>query len=127
MIAAAWQVKTAAEMADRAPPPLSEQFTAVVDWWRDAGVDCDFADDATDWLAPPDEDAAKPAGATPAPVDLAPPRPLSPSVEPARRVDVDKSAWPTDLAAFREWWMASETLDAGGAYPRVAPAGPTRG
>jgi len=28
-------------------------FAAATDWWRDAGVDLAFADDATDWLAQP--------------------------------------------------------------------------
>ena len=126
MIAAAWQVKTAAEMADRAPPPLSEQFTAVVDWWRDAGVDCDFADDVTDWLAPakmPETRGEVAAVPTPAP---APPRPLVPGAGPAHKVDADRSVWPTELGALRDWWTSSYALDAGGAYPRIPPMGPAQ-
>lgn len=124
MIAAAGQVKTAAEMAERPPPPLADQLAAAFDWWREAGVDHDFADDATDWLAPPEDETASPA-ANPVPKQApAAPRPLAPRAEPALKIDADRSAWPTDLAAFREWWLASDTLDRGGAFPRVAPDGP---
>lgn len=118
----AGQVKTAAEMADSPPRPLSAEFAAAIDWWREAGVDCDFAEDATDWLAPPEEPAG-PAPPVAAKREAEPPRELAPAVKPPPRVDVDKAAWPGDLAAFRKWWLASDTLDQGGAYPRVAPRG----
>lgn len=121
MIAAAGQVKTAAEMAERPPPPLADQLAAAFDWWNAAGVDCDFADDATDWLAAPEKEAA------PARKEASPPPPparLAPQTQPAPAIGADKAAWPKELAAFREWWLASDTLDAGGAYPRVAPFGP---
>ncbi|AKM07426.1 hypothetical protein AM2010_1353 [Pelagerythrobacter marensis] len=125
MIAVAGQVKTATVMAERPPLPLSGQVAGAIDWWREAGLDCDFVDDATDWLAPPEEAEAPAAPA----IDTRaaePPRELVPSVEPARRVDVDKSSWPTDLAAFRDWWLATDALDTGGAFPRVPPAGPAK-
>lgn len=122
MIAAAGQVKTTAEMAERPPPPLAEQLAAAFDWWRDAGVDCDFAEDATDWLAPPEDEAPKPAAR---PVAAAP-EPLAPRAEPSPKIDADRSMWPTDLAAFREWWLTADTLDQGGAYPRVPPLGPSQ-
>lgn len=118
-----WQVKTATVIADRPAPPLADQLAAAFDWWREAGVDCDFAEDATDWLAPPEEAEAAPAPA-PAANKKAPPRPLVPAAASAHKVDADKASWPTDLAAFREWWLTSATLDAGGACPRVPPAGP---
>lgn len=124
MIAAAGQVKTAAEMADRPPPSLADQLAAAFDWWREAGVDCDFAEDATDWLAPPVDPAAPPAQASAAAPAPAPAKPLAPRAEPLPKIDADRSAWPKELAAFRDWWLASDTLDQGGAFPRVAPSGP---
>lgn len=120
MIAAAGQVKTAAEMAERPPPPLADQLAAAFDWWREAGVDCDFAEDATDWLAPPEDEAPKPV---PIPAAAAP-APLAPQAEAPPKIDADRSAWPTNLAAFREWWLTADTIDRGGAFPRVAPIGP---
>lgn len=128
MIAAAGQVKTAAVIADRpAPPPhsqLADELAAAIDWWREAGVDCDFAEDATDWLAPAEKaEPARAETAAPAAKEAAP-RSLVPAAEPARAIGADKASWPADLAAFREWWLASDTLDAGGAYPRVPPTGP---
>lgn len=125
LIAAAGQVKTASLMAERPPLPLSGQFAAAIDWWRDAGVDCDFADDATAWLASPEEAEAP---AVPA-VESRPAEPVrqrAPAVEATVRVDVDKSSWPGDLAAFREWWLTADVLDTGGSFPRVPPAGPAQ-
>lgn len=120
------QVKTAPEMADHRAPPLSDQLAAAFDWWREAGVDCDFAEDATDWLAPAEAADAKAAPAPARKIAEAPPRPLVPAAEPVRKVDVDKAAWPGDLAAFRAWWLASGTLDSGGSWPRVPPDGPAQ-
>lgn len=126
LIAAAGQVKTAAVMAERPPPPLADQLHAALDWWRGAGVDCDFVDDATDWLAPPEDEKADAArGQVPTP----PPSPavrLAPQTQPAPKIDADRTAWPKELAAFRDWWLTSDALDGGGVYPRVGPAGPGR-
>ncbi|WP_374405450.1 hypothetical protein [Pelagerythrobacter sp.] len=108
-------------MADHPAPPLSRQFAAAIDWWREAGVDCDFAEDATDWLAPPED--VKPEAEAPPPAKKAAPRPLVPAANVANVAD-GKTDWPADLAAFREWWLGSDALDAGGAYPRVPPSGP---
>lgn len=107
-------------MDERQSPPLVQEFEAALDWWRLAGVDTDFEDDATDWLAVPEAEALAPAEA--------PPR-----LEPQRRVPVpelpsiaiggERANWPTDLAAFHKWWLESDTLDAGGSFPRIAPRG----
>ncbi|RXZ65957.1 hypothetical protein [Pelagerythrobacter rhizovicinus] len=110
-------------MAERPPPPLPDELAAAFDWWRDAGVDCDFAEDATDWLAPPDDQPpAKPAAA-PARTATSP---LAPPDKPSHAIVASRAVWPTDLAAFREWWLTSDTLDHGGVFPRVAPVGQAR-
>ncbi|MGB3379677.1 MAG: uracil-DNA glycosylase family protein [Allopontixanthobacter sediminis] len=109
---------------------LIEEFAAAQAWWTDAGVDQDFDDVATDWLAPPE-----PAGgAGPADPSAPPPtgsqRNSSPAAnavpEPAEvpRLGGEKAAWPTDLDTFRSWWLTEPSLDAGGSFPRIAPRGP---
>ncbi|QYU70242.1 hypothetical protein J4558_09040 [Leptolyngbya sp. 15MV] len=48
MIAAPGQVKTPGDVTDaREPLPQADDFAAALDWWREAGVDHDFADQAT--------------------------------------------------------------------------------
>ncbi|MBW8755706.1 MAG: hypothetical protein JF595_16475, partial [Sphingomonadales bacterium] len=39
-------------MEDRAKAGFTEEIAAAFDWWRDAGVDCDYGDEPTQWLAP---------------------------------------------------------------------------
>ena len=56
-----------------ADPPNPRDFTALaslegaLDWWREAGVDADFADEASGWLAEPKSDDAVAAPPPPAP------------------------------------------------------------
>jgi DNA polymerase len=103
-------------------------------------VDCDFADDATAWLADAaPETQAQPDGAgrigasgaasstgqqsNPASNRTAPvavPQPTAPA-SPRRNLLGDSP--PADLAAFRQWWLESPELDTGGLYPRIAPRG----
>jgi len=103
-------------MDDLAPrqaaiPPV-EQLAAMLDWWRAAGVDCAFVDEPVDWLAPPPDKQPKPAAAVPVPEEPAAP-PLG----------GNRAAWPADLAAFREWWLAEPTLDPAPLAARVPPRG----
>ncbi|WP_066533086.1 hypothetical protein [Erythrobacter sp. CCH5-A1] len=120
-------------------PSLAHEFEAALVWWHMAGVDCDFADDATTWLTGPSEATAKtPAQAVPArgagakaPVSerqdnvaraaaaplAAPERPATP-----RHDWLDESP-PADLAAFRQWWMETPGLSASHGFPRVPPRG----
>ena len=99
-------------------PSLHAQIVAAFDWWRDAGVDCDFDDEPADWLAraatPADEERPEPAPAFA--------RVAAPSVEV--RTGIDATQLPTDLAGLQAWWMAEPSLDDGRATGRVAPRGP---
>ena len=120
MIAAPGQVKTRGDVTDaREPLPQAEDFAAALDWWREAGVEHDFADEATDWLAAP---APKPEQAPPA-AQL--PVPKAPPPEPAATPSFggDPALWPRDLAAFREWWLTDPLVEDGGIGLRVAPRG----
>ncbi len=92
---------------------FTEEFAAAIEWWRDAGVDCDFAEEATRWL--------EPAEAKPAPerrlitVAAAPPPPPTPTI--------DRTEWPQDLAGFTQWWLTDPVLDDGRTSGRIAPRG----
>jgi DNA polymerase len=106
-------------------PDLVHEFTAYRDWWRLAGVDRDFADDATAWLAlpVPDTPATMPA-ASPSPVADAPAE--TGLAKNAPLPDLLGDSPPDSLEAFREWWLAAPGLDAIGPRGRVPPRGSAR-
>ena len=95
--------------------PATDQIAAVLQWWRDAGVEHVFADAPTSWLAAlaPEEPAA-PAAYTPPT-----PKPPPPVAQMGGAADV----WPQDLAAFQAWWLVEPALDGGQTAGRVAPRG----
>lgn len=95
---------------------LAEELAAAQEWWREAGVDCAFADEAASWFESPAEPAA--AAPKPAPVAKKPETPLVPMI------GRDPAGWPGELSAFAEWWLSEQSLDKGGARPRIAPRGP---
>ena len=95
-------------------PALTESIAATLDWWREAGVDCAYLDEAQRWLAEP-ESEKKPAARV---VKKAPPSP-----EPEKpRIGGDPAGWPQDLATFRSWWLEEPTLDLVGGQ-RIPPRG----
>ncbi len=96
----------------------SNDFAAAFEWWHDAGVDLDFADDATDWLADaaPTEAKAQPAVA----VHEADSEKL---VTPPEKIDLFAGERPADLTAFHKFWLTEPGLDAIGPRGRVAPRG----
>ena len=96
----------------------TRDLAAAFAWWRDAGIDYDFADDATDWLAEPEapKEAVKPvAKAKPAE------RPLE--APPPQKVDILGPNPPSDMTAFREWWLSEPMLDTIGPRGRIASRG----
>lgn len=99
------------------PASLSEDFAAAQGWWREAGVDCVFADQPAAWLKGPESAAGPAASASPEPIEA------RPEPAPSPTIGGDPAGWPTDLAAFRQWWLAEPGLDAGGSNPRIAPRG----
>lgn len=95
-----------------------DDIAAALDWWRDAGVDCDFIDEPRQWLASPEnEDGSDEPRAQQrrAPVEQAAAPP-----PPAR---FDPQTLPQDLGAFARWWLDEPLLDEGGAAGRVPPHG----
>ena len=120
-------------------PSLAHEFEAALAWWQLAGVDCDFADDATTWLADPQAagGAAAAQGApasrvganapVSAPQDIvarrAAPLPAAPERAASPRRDWLGDSPPADLAAFRQWWMETADLSPSHGFPRVPPRG----
>ncbi len=115
---------------------LARDFEAAIAWWRAAGVDYDFGDDATAWLA-----EAPLADAPPPPAGAAQGRPAAPLADDPRnravpqvkppappppatlRRDLLGDSPPGDLATFRQWWMAAPELGTTRLNPRIAPRG----
>ena len=112
--------------------PSEEDFAAALDWWREAGVDYDFSDDVTEWLAPlvaaeparpPSDTPSSPATAAPPPRQ-APPPPVE-NISPVL-FGGEEGGWPTDLDGFAQWWLRHPSLEIGGTGPRIAPRGLAR-
>ncbi|MFM7348382.1 MAG: hypothetical protein ACKO01_02710 [Erythrobacter sp.] len=120
---------------------LAREFEAALAWWQAAGVDCDFTDDATAWLADaplapsagaggaalPDGDRRSPApGENPQPSRQRRPAPPAATPEPAApaRPDLLGDSPPADLAAFHNWWMETPGLSTSAGFARVPPRGP---
>lgn len=102
-------------MAERGIPDIHQQIAAAFDWWRDAGVDCDFTDDPKSWIA-----AEEPAAEA---VPKFRPVPEKRAAEPAPAPKIEPSSLPADLPAFVDWWLSEPLLDAGRVAGRVAPRG----
>lgn len=99
-------------------PDARAAIAAAIAWWRDAGVDHDFADKARSWLAAPTSDVTEnsttPDAYTPPPAPPPPPR---------ERIGGAPDAWPNGLEQFCEWWLSEPSLDNGHVAGRVAPRG----
>ena len=105
-------------MDKRPVSQLSEDFSAALDWWREAGVDCVFRDEPTSWTAPPAQ-SEKPVASSPA--ERSGPRQSPPSQ--AAPAEIDRTSWPQDLDAFAQWWLSEPWLDSGRTSGRVPPRG----
>lgn len=115
-------------------PALAQDIAAALDWWRDAGLDHDFADQPADWLAqpapaaqtPPSDQGTEPQtrasvpGLDPAPT-LAPAAFAAP---PSQPIAGSAAQWPQTLAEFQAWWLSEPSLDGGMVSARVPPRGP---
>lgn len=98
---------------------LGAGLAAAFDWWREAGVDCDFRDDPRDWLPAP----AAPAVAADAPALAALHAPQRPPLPTAPAVGGDPAGWPQRLEDFSGWWLSEPSLDHGIVMERIAPRG----
>jgi DNA polymerase len=102
--------------------PLAADLEAALHWWQLAGVDCDFTEDATDWLGEQATVVAaeEPKKTTPPPATDT----LAPAQSKVERVDLLGPNPPADLEAFHRFWLEAPGLDAIGLRGRVAPRGP---
>ena len=95
---------------------LADDVAGALAWWRDAGVDQQFADEPQSWIAA--EAEPEPAVRVDAPSAAPPPPP------PPPQIGGDRAGWPTTLGDFAAWWLSEPTLELGGAGARIAPGGP---
>lgn len=105
-------------MESRPPLSLADQFAAACDWWREAGVDQDFLDEPEKLLKAPEvqsRQARAAAEKVKAALEAEAQKPM---------IGGEKSAWPTSLEDFQQWWMTEPSLDEAGTQGRVAPRGP---
>ena len=105
-------------MDDRAQLTPDDELKAALDWWREAGVDREFSDEPTKWLAArPEQSEPQPNQATTRDAeDRAAP-------SPAPEIVLDRSSLPQDFGDFAEWWLTAPELDAGRTSGRVVPRG----
>lgn len=96
---------------------LAKELAAALEWWRKAGVDNAFHDEAAGWLTDPAEETGPVAAA--AHREDAPARPAPPKL----RLGGATASWPTDLPGFRRWWLFETSLCDEGTYPRIGPRG----
>ncbi|QUL38583.1 hypothetical protein [Erythrobacter sp. JK5] len=113
----------------QADPTLLRELNAMCDWWRAAGVDYDFADDATAWLGErPSAETAERPGKPTGDEQLASQRgdttsPRHTAKSPPAAADLLGDSPPESLDAFREFWLTAPGLDAIGPRGRVPPCG----
>ena len=110
-------------MAEPRENSAEKAMEAVIGWWREAGGDYAYSDDASGFLAEPAPDAAEEG--EPAPVPVPPKRKPEPEKPAAPTLGAPED-WPTTLHAFREWWIRAPELDAGATGGRIAPIGAAR-
>jgi len=95
---------------------LGESLASALDWWREAGVDGDFADQPRNWLERPEPKAEAEA----APQAEAAKPPAAPQIPP---LGGERAGWPDSLEAFADWWRSDPALDTPGTGPRIPPRG----
>ena len=111
--------------------PANRDFAAALagalDWWRDAGVDCDFLDEPQDWLAANESLGASAGESAQRPGERAAgknARPAGPAAPPPPAERIDPAALPTELAAFTRWWLDAPLIEDGRTGGRLAARGP---
>ncbi|WP_338245210.1 hypothetical protein [Aurantiacibacter hainanensis] len=102
-------------MENRTDIPLGEKFAATIEWWRDAGVDCQFSDEIVPLLSEDElPSPARPAAPQAAQVAEAekPPEPR-----------IKASDLPDTLAEFRTWWVGPDNPFGASHAASLAPIG----
>lgn len=102
-------------------PQLTQDIAASLAWWSAAGVDYDYADDATAWLSADAPEAAQNSARSP---QAKAGKPTDTIEKPPEKIDLFDGKPPQDLAEFREFWLSAPGLDPIGPRGRVPPRGP---
>lgn len=110
------------------PPSLTQEIDAALEWWRAAGVDCDFTDDATAWLIDTPDAQEVTSGKVQSSATVASEFSADHDKEakqavPNEPADLLGDSPPTSLSEFREFWLSAPGLDPIGPRGRVAPRG----
>lgn len=100
------------------------ELSGILAWWREAGVDCSFADSPEGWLDIAEEPDEK---APPAP-KIEAPRPTTPlqrALDGAEKPAIGggRESWPDKLDAFRHFWLTEPSLAEGALSMRLPPRG----
>lgn len=106
-------------MANLSEKAAEKAMESVLGWWREAGVDYAFSDDARGFFAEAAPPAAEAEG-------TAPELPAKRAAEPAKTAMPalgDPADWPTSLDEFQHWWISAPELDGGTTSGRIAPRG----
>lgn len=95
-------------------PGLAQSYAAALEWWREAGVDMHFNDEALAMLREADTESAPaaPVSERKAPEPAAPPPPS---------MGGEQADWPSTLEQFAGWWLAEPSL--ADSASRVPPRG----
>lgn len=103
-------------MDSHAAPSLEKQLTAALDWWREAGVENDYADVARKLLedAPTEKPQKAPKGTE---------KPQKAPDPPRNDIGGDREHWPQSLEGFAHFWSSEPSLDEGRVDRRVTPRG----
>ena len=105
--------------------PSRDALAAALDWWRECGVDFDYAETASQWLKAKETDEA----VTSAPIAVRKEPPRKNALERALDAEIatdiggNKAEWPQDLPAFQKWWLSEKSLGDTLAENRTAPTG----
>ncbi|MCB2049409.1 MAG: hypothetical protein KDE32_14460 [Novosphingobium sp.] len=108
-------------MAGAQNPRLETAIAGALEWWRDAGVDCAYADEPTIWLTPAEAEAADPSPEVPTQRKVRPEPKAEPAPPPVPQID--PASIPSRLDAFVGWWMSEPLLADGSTERRVMPRG----
>ncbi|MDG6078287.1 hypothetical protein E3U23_03670 [Erythrobacter litoralis] len=105
--------------------PGKDALAAAFDWWREAGVDFDYADTANQWLRADETDEAVTSPPVPLPKEPARKTALERALgdEDAGRIGGNERDWPQDLPAFHNWWLTEKSLSDASEDRREPPIG----
>ena len=99
---------------------MTEDIAASLAWWKAAGVDYDFDDDATVWLS---EDSSNTGQNSERPAKGQPTQQTEAVEKPPEEIDLFDGKPPQNLEEFREFWMSAPGLDPIGPRGRIPPRG----